>query len=750
MERDTASKVTGQAQYTADLAIPGMLRASVLRSPYPHARILSIETTKAEAVPGVYAVLTRDDLQGISPFYGLAYKDQPILAMDKARYVGEPVAAVAAIDEATALEALDHLEVHYEPLPAVVNLEEALSPGAPLVHEEELHKAGFYYDLKDLQPVPNTNICHHSMFEKGDVTRGMAEADRVIENTFTLPSVNHYPLEPLVTTADFQGDYLKIWSATQAPFHVRQELAAIFGLPMSRVRVMVPFLGGGFGGKTYTHIEPLTAALARKAQRPVQLAFNAEETFRTICRCAFRCHARTGVKADGTLVAWDIEFFLDCGAYAAHAPRLANPGPLWLTPYRFPHMRVRANAVYTNTVPNAVLRGAPAPFMGWPRESQMDIIARELGTDPVELRLKNALGPEEVFAPGWEPLHFDLPAGLREITQALEKPAPDEAAGPAPGKKRGKGVACGVETTPAASVSSVVLSLAADGSLRINASVVEMGQGARDVLPRIAAEELGIPLERITVTHPDTEVTPYEQITSASRTTTRVGRAIEHAAQRIRAEVTTSFCELYEVDPAQSEVSLSDGYVHGGGQTVPLGEIVTARYQGMPGGEIVAYAPDPGSESGSATHVAVAGVEVEIDQETGEVQVLKFASSLSVGKAINESAAHGQNEGGVAYALGHALTEEMVYNDDGQLINGNLMEYRVPSFANMPEEFVSILVEDRGGPGPGGSRGIGEAGALIVMPAIANAVHDAVGLRFMETPLTPQRILERLADRTEG
>ena len=747
MDREAADKTTGKAQYTADLVIPRMVRAKVLRSPYPHAKVLRIETSRAEAMPGVHAVLTREDLQDINPFYGLAYRDQPLLALKKVRYVGEPVVAVAAEDEATALEALDSIEVDYEPLPSVLNIEEALSPDAPLLHEEVLQKAGLYYDLQDLKPVQGTNICHHNTFEKGDVSKGMTQADHVFENTFSLPPVNHYPLEPLVTTAEFQGDYLKIWSSTQAPFHVRQELAAIFGLPMSRVRVMVPLLGGGFGGKTYTHIEPLAAALALKAKRPVQLAFNADETFQTICRCAFRCHVRTGVNTDGTLVAWDIEFYLDCGAYAAHAPRLANPGPLWLTPYRFPHLRVKANAVYTNTVPNAVLRGAPAPFMGWPRESQMDIIARELGLDPVEMRLKNALGPEEVFAPGWQPLHYDVQGAIRQVAEALEGPSQHRRAMPEAGKKRGKGVACGVETTPTESVSSVVLYLAADGSLRISTSAVEMGQGARDVLPRIAAEQLGVPLDQITVTQPDTEVTPYEQITSASRTTTRVGRAIELAAQRIRAELIATFCESLELDPARSDIELSGGYIRGEGHSVPLGEIVAARFRGMPGGEIVAYARDPGSESGSATHVAALGVELEVDEETGEVQVLKFASSLSVGKAINEQSAHGQNEGGVAYALGHALSEEMVYDDAGQLTNGNLMEYLVPSFATSPEEFVSILVEDGGGPGPGGSRGIGEAGALVVMPAIANAVHDAVGIRFTETPLTPRRIAERLGER---
>ena len=737
MGSEAADKVTGKTQYTADLVISGMLRAKVLRSPYPHAKVLSIETSRAEAIPGVHAVLTREDLQSINPFYGLAYKDQPLLAIEKVRYAGEPVVAVAAEDEATALEALEHVEVEYEPLATALNIEAALAPNAPLLHEEALHPAGFYYDLNELSPIHGTNICHHNTFEKGDVAQGMAQADHVFENMFSLPAVNHYPLEPLVTTAEFQGDYLKVWSATQAPFHVRQELAAVFGLPMSRVRVMAPFLGGGFGGKTYTHIEPLAAALALKARRPVQLALNADETFQTICRCAFRCHVRTGVQADGTLLAWDIEFYLDCGAYAAHAPRLANPGPLWLTPYRFPHMRVRANAVYTNTVPNAVLRGAPAPFMGWPRESQMDIIAREPGLDPLEMRLKNVLGPDEVFAPGWAPLRYDVHSALRQVAQALETSSQSGVEDQQTRKKRGKGMACGVETTPAESVSSVVLSLAADGSLRIIASAVEMGQGARDVLPRIASQQLGVPLDQITVTHPDTEVTPYEQITSASRTTTRVGRAIERAAQQIRAELIASFCEMFELDAAQADIELSGGYIQGHGQRISLADIVMTRFQGMPGGEIVAYARDPGSETGSATHVAVAGAEVEVDEETGRVEVLRFASSLSVGKALNEQGSHGQNEGGAIYALGHALSEEMVYNDEGQLINGNLMAYVVPSFGTIPEDFVSILVEDLGGPGPGGARGIGEAGALIVMPAIANAVHDAVGLRITETPFTP-------------
>ena len=748
MAREAEDKTTGKTKYTADLVIPGMVRASVLRSPYPHAKVLRVETTRAEAIPGVHAVLSRDDLQGINPFYGLAYKDQPLLAIDKVRYVGEPVVAVAAADEATALEALEQVEVEYEPLPAVLSIEEALKPGAPLVHEEDLHEAGLYYDLEELQPIPGTNTCHHNMFEKGDVARGLAQADHVFENTFSLPPVNHYPLEPLVTTAEFDGDSLKIWSATQSPFHVRQELAAIFGFPMSKVRVMVPFLGGGFGGKCYTHIEPLAAALAIKARRPVQLALTADETFQTICRCAFRCSVRTGVNADGTLVAWDVDFYLDCGAYAAHAPRLANPGPLWLTPYRFPHMRVKASAVYTNTVPNAVLRGAPSPFMGWPRESMMDIIARELGIDPVEMRLKNALNPEEVFAPGWNPLHYDVRAELRKVSQALEGPSEGETPTRKAGLKRGKGVACGVETTPSESMSSVVLSLATDGSLRISTSAVEMGQGVHDALPRIAAGQLGVPLERITVTQPDTEVTPYEQITSASRTTIKLGRAIERAAQRIRAELIAIFCDMYEVDAATSDIQLSGGFIHGDGQSVPLEDIVKAGYRSVSGGEIVAYAADPGAESGSATHVAVAGAEVEVDEETGEIRVLKFASSLSVGKVINEHKVHGQNEGGVAYALGHALSEEMVYNDDGQLTNGNLMEYVVPTFATAPEEFVSIIVEDGGGPGPGGSRGIGEAGALIVMPVIANAIQDAVGIRLNEPPMTPPRISDRLRKRT--
>ncbi|MCL0044278.1 xanthine dehydrogenase family protein molybdopterin-binding subunit [Dehalococcoidia bacterium] len=753
-DKETVDRVTGGTQFTGDLIVPGMATGKVLRSPYAHAKIIRIDTSRAEAMPGVFGVLTSADFKDIKPFYGLAYRDQPILAMEKARYEGEPVVAVAAVDEATAAEAIASIEIEYELLPVAVTLDQALADTAPLVHSERLEKTGHYPDVAEIQPIDGTNICHNAVSEIGDVEKGMAEADRVFENTFICPPVNHYTMEPLATTADYQGDHIKVWSSTQTPFHVRNELAWIFGLPLSKVRVIVPPLGGGFGGKCYTRIEPLVVALSMKAKRPVQILYDANETFHSICRCGFHCKIRTGVKSDGTMVACDVVFHLNCGAYSVNGPRLSSADPpLWVIPYRVPNVRVNSYAVYTNTVPNAVLRGAPGPHAGWVRESQVDIIARGLGISPVDFRVKNLLDPFEPFMPGWAPLNFDFKSELHRVVQLINwRSSTGHMSKLESEKLHGAGIVCfvkGYKSTggpiqPHASFSSVSLRLGVDGSLVISTSAVDMGQGVHKALARIAATQLGISLEQIKVTNPDSDVTPYEHPTSGSRTTMNVGRAVESAAVELRQRLAITATQMLEV--ATNSLQFTGGFIQGEGRRISLEEVMR-RQPGLPpaGGEIVAHAVDPGQKDGSSAEVGVAGVELEVDQGTGKVHILKYISVLGLGKAINTIESHQQNEGSAIYTLGHALSEEMIYSDNGQLLNGNLLEYPVPRCNTVPLEFESILVEENGGPGPAGSRGIGEAGGLAVMPLIANALHDATGVRFNETPFTPGRIIEGIA-----
>ncbi|MCH7569346.1 MAG: molybdopterin-dependent oxidoreductase [Deltaproteobacteria bacterium] len=368
---DGVDKVTGKAKFTGDLVIPGMLFGKILRSPYPHARIASIDASEAEAFPGVSAVLTSADISDTDPYYN----GRPVIAIQKARYVGEPVAAVAAEDEETAEEALSLIKVDYEELPSAVGLEAALRHGAPLIHENS-----------------KNNICSHERVEKGSIEKGFAEAEEIFEDSFTFPMVYHYTMEPHSVIADFKEEGITVWASSQHPFQVRGDLSRIFGVPLDRVRIVIPYLGGGFGSKSYTKIEPLVVALARRARRPVRICLSVSESMLTVRRHAVRVRLKTGVKRDGTLVAREAEIYLDTGGYADNGPAVAiRAATRVLGPYRIPHIRTDAYAVYTNSGSAGSFRAIGAPQTIFAGESQMDIIASSLGIDPAELRLKNLL-----------------------------------------------------------------------------------------------------------------------------------------------------------------------------------------------------------------------------------------------------------------------------------------------------------------------------------------------------------------------
>ncbi len=743
---DGIEKVTGKAVYTGDIELPGMAFAKILRSPWTHARLVNIDASKAESFPGVLSVLTRNDLAGLNYHYGATYKDQSIVAVEKVRYEGDPVAAVLAVDEETAEEALTLIDVEYEELPAVTNIEEALAPGAPRVHEAQSVKAelrGSRYGAPER--FKGTNVCYYFSYNRGDVAQGFNKSDYIFEDTFRFPKVQHYSLEAHVNIAHFEWDRLTVWSSCQDPFSLRDHLAGIFNLPLSRVRVIVPYVGGGYGGKLYIKAEPIAAALSWKARRPVKLALSVSESFKTITRHPARIRIKTGVTREGRLVARECEIYMDTGAYADAGPRVTQKaGYRALGPYRIPNVKVDAHSVYTNTVPAGAFRGFGSVQVAWAYESQIDLIAERLGMDPLEIRLKNLLKKGEAYTPGDTPVDCDLKEGLLKVARALEwnrKPSKPYT---------GKGLSCCIKDAGGTyKIAGATVKICADGSVILLTGTVEIGQGSRTALSLVVAEELALSLECVSVAQLDTDVTPYDVSTSASSSMTVMGLAVQRAAQDVKKQILRAAAKI--LGERADRLTLKNSKVYTPkGRGVPYSKIIT-EYFGSKAGEIIGKGIYQDKKSkkavlGSRTtfwEVSWGGVEVEVDPDTGVIQILKYISVADVGKAINPVQCIGQDEGGVMFGLGHTLFEEMIY-EDGQLLNPNLIDYRVPTFLHLPKEFSSTLIENRNGPGPFGSKGMGEGGLLPVASAIASAVSNAVGVRIYDLPLTPPKVWRAL------
>jgi len=737
---DGWDKVAGRAVFAGDIEVPDMLHGKILRSPFPSARVLSIDAKHAADVPGVIAVLTRDDFGDIDPYFGPAFRDRPILAIDKVRHVGDPVAAVAAVDETTAEYAVELIDVDYEELPIVETIEDALKPDAPLVHEE-LRLAGQFPDLAAIPKGGKTNIPHHFHYERGDVEKGFDEADYVFEHTFTTPPVCHCNLEPHTAIAQWEGDELIVRSACQNPFTVRGELANIFKTPLSKVRMIVPYIGGGNGAKTYAKIEPLTAVLAKKAGRPVKVVLSMEEAFKTNVRHGTKYRIKTGVKRDGTIIARECEVYWDTGAYGDIGIRLVRksgytaPGP-----YKIPNLRINSYAVYTNKVPAGALRGYGVAQTTFATEQHMDIIADELAIDPIDFRLKNLLSRGDEFAPG-DPVDCDFSGGLRTLSEAFDW-------NKTTGRDRGKGVACFLKATLSPSVSQAKVRVNSDGSVTLLSVSTEMGQGAKTVLAQIAAEELGIPFDRITVVESDTDRCPYDISTSSSRTTPLMGLAVQEAAGDAKKKLLEMAAKMLRSDISELEVAEGRICVKGSQDLVTFEEVMRDQ---LLGGEVIGlgtFKSERHSENplGAPTpfwEVVFAAAEVEVDRETGKITVLRYVTCPDVGKMINPLLCRGQSEGSVMFGLSQALFENMSY-EDGQLINPNLIDYKISRFTDVPEELETIFIENEDGVGPYGAKGLGEGELIPVAAAIANAVSDAVGVRVHSLPLTPEKILKAL------
>jgi len=755
---DSRMRVSGAIDYALNFELPRMAHARILHSPHPHARILRVETGKAERVPGVFAVASRNDLIGdhINPYYGQVIFDQTPLALDRVRFVGEPVGAVAAVDEDTAAEAVELIDVEYEPLPAVFDSEEALKPGAPLLYEGPRRIMPGREDVV-ARSLAETNIVHLFKQRKGDVQKGFRESDEIFEHAYTSPAASHVPLEPHVAVVQASDGRITVWTSCQNPHAVQRQLASVFKIPVSGVRVIVLTLGGGFGGKLNAKLEPVATILSMKSSRPVKILARREETFLLGVQHEAKVKLKTGVKRDGTLVAVEAFCYYNSGAYADTTPNLITRGYAATGPYRVPNLYMDSYGVYTNTAPTAAFRGYGITQVAWAHESQMDVIADALGIDPVELRLKNVLQKGDPFTTG-EPMpemHYN-----ELIRAAAEKIGwkPGELVSRQGNKIRAKGLSVIVKgmATPTSSTASVKLN--ADGSLNVLTSTVEMGQGCKTTLAQIAADEAALPVRQVSVSEPDTEFTPFDWMTAASRSTFCMGTAIRRAVEDVKEQLLEAAAQ--QLETAKEDLVLEQGrvMVRGvAGKSLSYGDVVRWTKSNNllghgtfiagfgPDGSPVVMDSETGQGYGSAEwHPAVVACEVEVDSETGKVEVIRLHAELYVGKVINPHLSMMQVEGATIFGLGQALFEEVVFDTDGRITNPNLADYMIPAFEDMPAELTVHLLEPEG---VTEVHGIGETALPPVRPAIGNAVCRAIGARIFELPITPDRILRALYEK---
>ena len=746
------AKVSGAVTYIADLEFSGMLFAKALRSPYPHAKLLAVNAAKAANVPGVVTVITRDDLDGLNPYFGTAVQDQPVVAIDKVRYVGDIVAAVAAESREIAEEAIALIEAEYEELPAALDVMSAAQPDASIIHERHCNR----------EAGGNIYGAYHA--EDGNIEAGFHQADDIIENVYIVPPVQHGHIELHAATAYWEpGGKLVVHTACQTPSPLQEQLARIFKLPLNQVRVIVPPVGGGYGGKNHARIEPVVALLARQARRPVQWILTRDETFLTGRRFGAVIKIKTGFSRDGRLIARKAEVFYDMGAYALSGPANSKNACLIASgPYHVPHCDLTTHAVYTNLPPAGPYRGVGASHVCWAYESEMDDIARRLGMDPLELRLKNLLKEGDRFITGEPMISVGISECLKRVAEAIGwKGAAEQAtSNSAAARARGKGLAVAIKSTSTPSTSAASVRLNADGSAVLLTSSVDMGQGAQTSLAQIVAHELGLSMERITVSFPDTDLTPYDKSTSSSRTTFHMGRAAQEAARQIRDQ-------LYEIagkklEARSEDLELKEGRLQVKGvpeRAMTISDLFRAKF-GDAGGSLFGshtlhtqggVNDKTGKGKGSSFwFFSAAAAEVEVDLETGKVHALRAISAVDVGKAIHPRQCDLQNEGSMLAGLGSALFEEMRF-DNGQPINCTFLDYLLPSMQDHPREFRSLLVETPHPDGPFGAKGMGEAALPPTAPAIGNAIANALGgARIRNLPIRPEKVVAALRSAKEA
>lgn len=740
---DGVAKVTGAAQYTDDMRLPGMLVGKILRSPHAHARIRSIDTSRAEALPGVKAVATGKDAPvryGILP----VSEDEFPLAVDKVRYIGDEVAAVAALDEATAVRALSLIEVDYEVLPAIFDPHEALVREDVKIHEE----------------TRKANIERRATLSFGDVEAGFLAADYVREDTFFKGAVTHAPLETQSALAQFRDGRLTLWSSTQVPHYLHRYLAKVLGIPAEQIRVIKPHLGGGFGGKGEPLPLEFTACiLARKAGRPVKITYTREEVFLTHRgRHPMHMKLKTGVKKDGSITALHFECLLDGGAYGSYGiVTLYYSGQLLAGPYAIPAYRFEGARVHTNKPACGAQRGHGGVQPRYAFEVHLDRIATDLGIDPLEMRLKNAVEPNTRTVNELRITSCGFRDCLERSSNALSW---TERRGKLP-RGRGVGIAGGFYICGAAVPiyynsmphSNVRIEADRSGRVTVFCGASDIGQGSDTMLALVAAETIGVSPESVRVVSADTDTTPVDLGSYSSRVTFMAGNACRAAAEEVRNRVLSAVAEMNEVPIDQLEIL--NGVVEAPGylvRTLSFQEAVALAEAG--GGPVCGsggYTPPKlagkyrggGVGPSPAYSFGAHAAEVEVDEETGDVKVIRLAAAHDLGRTLNPPAAEGQVEGAAVMGLGETLLEDHGFLDSGQHANPSLLEYKVPTALDVPD-IEPFLVESVDPEGPFGAKEVGEGSLHPSIPAIVNAIYDAVGVWLHEVPITPEAVLKAL------
>ena len=733
---EAREKVTGRAEYTHTMRIPGMLHAKIFRSTVAHGRIKSVDVSEARKVPGVFKVVTSEDVIKVipHPYYGPAFHDQPILAIGKVTYVGEPVAVVLAKDPHVAEEAAALITAEYDELPPVFDEVEAFD-NKVLVHDE-LKPAGTFADLKHLKGRKGTNTALDYRLRKGDVDKGFAEAAHVFEHTFRTQKVLHLALEPYCSIADWKQSGVTIYSGAQGPSFVRTEIARLLGWPENKVRIKVPYLGGGFGGKLYIKLEALALALSMVARRPVKVALTMEEQFYQITKHPSTFRIKSGVDKDGRIIARKCEVFWNGGAYADIGPRVTQKSGFTASgPYDIENVWINSYALYTHLPPAGALRGFGVPQLVWGYESHTDMIAKALKIDPVEFRRRNVLHDGRPHPTGQILKDARVPAALERVVERMNWSKPfDRGTGTI---RRGRGVAIANKAVISPTTSVAIVNVSADGSTTLYCGTVDMGQGSDTAMAQMVGEVLNMPTESIRVVPRDTDVTPYDMGTLGSRSLFHMGHAVKLAAEDARDKIKALARELGEPE----------------GSNIPIAALFQKKY-GMQAGNIIGtgtYKPDytPSDPmTGYSPNVtpfwmcAASGAEVEVDTETGAVRIIRYINVVDCGKPINPKIVETQISGASLMQLGFTMFEKM-HLDAGQVTNASLADYKIPGIHDVPPmecEAIDAVQSN----GPFGAKGVGETATFCGSPAIANAIDDACGVRLMELPLNPEAVLRAL------
>lgn len=741
--QDAELQLTGTCRYGDDYFPPNLLIAKARYSDYPHAKLLGVDVSEAEAMPGVAAVITCRDVP-YNRFGGGQAEDQRVLAEDRVLYRGDCIAVVAAETRQQAEAAAKAIRVSYEPLPAIADLDAALAEDAPVLHPE-------------LFP---TNVCHELHMRSGDAAQGLAEADLVVEETYHTQKVDHTPIEPRVALAiPKAGGSLHIISSNSRVFNFIRPLVKILDMPMSKVRLSVPEgIGGSFGGKNDLLPEPWVALLARKTKRPVKITFTREEDMSTsTIRHAYRIRHRTGVRKDGTILADEVTLYADTGAYINLGPaQLLKAAAHCCGPFQVPNLKVDGYLVFTNTLNGSAMRGMGVPQSCFAWESHLDLIAERLGIHPLELRRKNMFGTKGTL-PNGQVVDAAPARETLERAVALFQSSPSPPLRPR--KKRGVGMAAMIYPHDSCGVSgatSVFLKVDSDGSAVLYSGLSDVGQGSKTALSQLAAEILGIPMDKITFIAGDTHTTPYDEGTGASRTTFFCGHCVKEACEKARTQLFEAAGRMLGV-PSPEKFYIQDGVIYL--KTFPECHVSVAeaahaseRIYGHPilaSATFSSFSTPADPETGHAlmferhtfgTQIA----EVDVDIDTGEIDVLKLAAVHSCGTVITPNLVEGQIYGGVHMGLGQALMEEMLEREDGSVVSNTFSEYHILTAADMPGVMLSGMVERPVEDGPFGAGGMSEGAPSPTAPAVGNAVADALGIRFTSLPLTPERILTAL------